>query len=55
MGSPQKPTAAQYAQLERAGQLDMIGSPEWRTPAAGRLPIRFKLPRQGVTLVKLTW
>jgi xylan 1,4-beta-xylosidase len=55
MGSPQKPSEEQYAQLERAGQLDMVGSPEWRNPTSGRIPLRIKLPRQGVALVKLVW
>lgn len=55
MGSPQKPTAEQYAQLERSGQLTMLGSPEWRTTPQGRLPVRFALPRQGVSLIHLSW
>ena len=55
MGSPQKPNEEQYAQLERAGQLDTVGSPEWRNPADGRIPLKIKLPRQGVALVKLVW
>ena len=55
MGSPQKPTGEQYALLERAGQLGMAGSPEWRNPAGGKLPLTIKLPRQGVALIKLGW
>jgi len=55
MGSPQKPSEEQYAQLERAGQLDTVGSPDWRTPADGKIPLKLKLPRQGVALVKLVW
>lgn len=55
MGSPQTPTAEQYRQLERAGQLQLLGSPEWQPAAAGPLRIRFQLPRQGVSLLKLAW
>jgi len=55
MGSPQKPSDEQYAQLERAGQLDTVGSPEWRNSSEGKIPLRIKLPRQGVALVKLVW
>ena len=29
MGSPQQPTPEQYAQLERAGQLQTLESPRW--------------------------
>ena len=55
LGSPQKLNEQQYKVLERAGQLQMIGSPEWRTAREGQVVVRFQLPRQGVSLVKLTW
>jgi xylan 1,4-beta-xylosidase len=55
MGSPQKPSPEQYAQLERAGQLQLLGSPEWLRAAGGRVTLKFDLPRQGVSLLKLTW
>jgi xylan 1,4-beta-xylosidase len=55
MGSPQKPTPEQYAQLERSGQLQLLGSPEWRNSEGGQIGLKFELPRQGVSLVKLTW
>ena len=55
MGSPQQPTPAQYAQLEAAGQLQLLGSPEWRMPAQGALELNFALPRQGVSLLEITW
>lgn len=55
MGSPQQPSPAQYAQLEAAGQLQMLGSPEWRTPLKGELNLDFALPRQGVSLVEIIW
>ncbi len=55
MGSPQQPTPAQYAQLEAAGQLQLLGSPEWRTPVKGALDLDFQLPRQGVSLVEISW
>src|SRR6185436_17111800 len=37
MGSPPMPSAEQYRQLEQAGQLQLAGSPEWRTTADGKL------------------
>jgi len=55
MGSPQKPSPEQYLQLERAGQLQLLGSPEWLRATNGRVTLNFDLPRQGVSLLKLTW
>jgi xylan 1,4-beta-xylosidase len=55
MGSPQAPSSEQYRQLERAGQLEMLSSPEWRSVDSGRLEFRFLLPRQGVSLLTLDW
>lgn len=55
MGSPQTPTPAQYADLERAGALTRLG-PDRRVPVTnGTVRVDFALPRQGVSLVKLTW
>lgn len=55
MGSPQKPTAAQYAELEKAGQLQMLTSPVMVKTTNGEATIDFQLPRQGVSLLKFTW
>ena len=55
MGSLQQPTTAQYGQLEAAGQLQLLSSPEWRTPLNGALDLNFALPRQGVSLVEISW
>ena len=55
MGSPQNPTAEQIARLEAAGQLEMYTSPRWADVEGGRLAMNFALPRQGVSLVRLTW
>jgi xylan 1,4-beta-xylosidase len=55
MGSPQNPTAEQIAQLEAAGQLAMYTSPRWADVEGGCLSMNFPLPRQGVSLVRLTW
>jgi xylan 1,4-beta-xylosidase len=56
MGSPQKPTAAQFADLEKASELQglrparqaMIG-------LDGRLTETFDLPRKSVSFVKVSW
>jgi len=55
IGAPQKPTEAQYAQLEAAGKLATLGPVERKKPPAGRVTLRFTLPRQSVSLVQLTW
>ncbi len=53
MGSPQDPTPVQSAELERASELALLGSPEWVRPEGGKLTLRFALPRQGVSLLVL--
>jgi xylan 1,4-beta-xylosidase len=55
MGSPQSPTPEQYKELESAGQLQLLGSPEWKDVTNGQAKLQFSLPRQGVSMVKLTW
>jgi xylan 1,4-beta-xylosidase len=54
MGSPRQPTPAQYAELQRASDLALLGSPEWVHPEGGKLTLRFSLPRQGESLMVLT-
>jgi xylan 1,4-beta-xylosidase len=55
MGSPQQPTPEQYKVLEAAGQLQSLTSPEWRTAANQKLDLAFELPRQAVSLLRITW
>ncbi|HRS70461.1 MAG TPA: hypothetical protein P5175_01300 [Anaerohalosphaeraceae bacterium] len=55
MGSPQNPTPQQTAELERAGQLELLAAPVWLKTQDGRLTLPMTLPRQGVSLLKLTW
>jgi xylan 1,4-beta-xylosidase len=55
MGSPFPLSAEQYAQLEKAGQLAELGQPQTVKIAAGQADVKFKLPRQGVSLLVLTW
>jgi xylan 1,4-beta-xylosidase len=55
MGSPQQPTPEQYAQLEKAGQLQQLEEPRPIVVESGRVMVAFSLPRQGLSLVKLTW
>lgn len=55
MGSPQAPTAEQYARLKAAGQLELLTSPVWLDVAEGKLTIETTLPRQAVSLLRLEW
>ena len=53
MGSPQQPTAQQYARLERAGQLAALGESQKVLVRDSKATLKFELPRQGVSLVAL--
>lgn len=55
MGSPQHPNAEQYADLERAGQLQMLSPPDSARPVKGKVRVQFALPRQALSLVRITW
>jgi len=55
MGTPQNPSAAQYARLEKAGGLELLNSPERLQTSNGRVALRFILPRQGLSLCRLAW
>jgi len=55
MGSPQSPTTRQYSELEKSGQLEELHSSKSVSIAGGRVVETFSLPRQGVSLVHLTW
>ena len=55
MGSPPSPTDGQYEQLQRAGQLQLLSSPVWVPIAQGIVHLRFALPRQGLSLIRVGW
>lgn len=56
MGSPQHPSAEQYAALEAAGQLQPLESPRWiGIGAGGDATLDIALPRQSVSLLQLSW
>ena len=53
MGSPQNPSAEQYAALEAAGQLQELDSPRWIVVKGGEAAIEITMPRQAVSLLNL--
>src|SRR5262249_36058058 len=55
MGSPQSPTGSQYKELEASGRLQLLTSPEWIPIERGTVRLRFDLPRQGLSLVRIEW
>ena len=55
MGAPQPPARAQYAELERAGRLQPLEPPRPVEAAGGRVRVSLALPRQAVSLLRLTW
>jgi xylan 1,4-beta-xylosidase len=55
MGSPQSPSAVQYESLKAAGQLELLDSPRWVAVEGDAIDLTFSEPRQGVSLLDLTW
>lgn len=55
MGSPQQPTAEQIKTLEKAGQLALLEKPKQVSVKNGTAVVHMLLPRQGVSLVQLSW
>jgi xylan 1,4-beta-xylosidase len=55
MGSPQVPSVAQYEDLERAGQLQLLRSPFWLNLQNGTANLEFALPSQGLSLIRIAW
>ena len=55
VGSPQKPDEEQYKKLEAAAQLQLLSSPKWIQIERGTATLRFELPRQGLSLLKIGW
>ncbi|MBN2861918.1 MAG: beta-xylosidase [Bacteroidales bacterium] len=54
-GSPHEPSEEEYRTLEAAGHLKLLTSPQWITASDNQTNIKFSLPRQGVSLIKLEW
>ncbi|MDE1177360.1 MAG: beta-xylosidase [Edaphobacter sp.] len=55
MGSPQQPTTEQYAQLQAIAGLQLLTSPVWVDVVGGKLNLPTELPRQSISLMKITW
>jgi xylan 1,4-beta-xylosidase len=55
MGSPRSPTDSEYQNLQTIGQLQLLISPTWIGIHNGEAQLQFTLPRQGLSLLRLTW
>lgn len=55
MGSPQSPSESVHKRMEIAGQLQLLISPEWVEMQEGTIKLHFMLPRQGLSLLRLSW
>jgi xylan 1,4-beta-xylosidase len=55
MGRPQRPTPAQYTELERSGRLAEIEPPKAADSGNNQLSVQFVLPRQAVSLIEFSW
>ena len=55
MGSPPAPSAQQYAELERAGQLASSATAKTIAVMSGQVSIPVNLPRQAVSLIEIDW
>ena len=55
MDKPQNVSNQQYLELEEAGQLQLLSSPNWQEVTNGNTQLKFDLPRQGVSLLHLSW
>jgi xylan 1,4-beta-xylosidase len=55
LGSPLAPNQTVYAQLEKAGQLALFAPSSSVKAERGRVSLAFDLPRQGVSLIEMTF
>lgn len=55
MGSPESLSNAEVEKLQNAGHLQLLTSPGWVEIERGQFVTRFTLPRQAVSLIRLSW
>jgi len=55
IGSPESLSGSQLEQLQNAGQLQLLTSPTWVDIERGQFSTRFTLPRQSLSLIRLSW
>ncbi len=55
LGKPETPSPEQYAKLQAAGQLSLLAPASWVKVKSGEAKISITLPRQAISLLRLSW
>jgi len=55
LGSPQQPTAGEYAKLKAEEGLQLLGSPTWMNVKNDAIEVKMKMPRESVSFLSLRW
>ena len=55
IGSPETLSPTQSEQLQAAGQLQLLPSPKWISIEHDAFEMHFSLPREGFSLIRLSW
>jgi xylan 1,4-beta-xylosidase len=55
MGYPQSPDKLEYGKLEAAGQLQLLTSPQWAHVENQGVRLKFDLPQEGLSLIRISW
>jgi xylan 1,4-beta-xylosidase len=55
LGSPQYIPTDQYAELKAKDGLELLSSPEWVDVVNGKVMLQIAMPRQSISLLKLSW
>jgi xylan 1,4-beta-xylosidase len=55
MGSPQPPSESEYQRLSSASNLQVLQSPAWISIEKGAAQVETTLPREALSLLRLTW
>jgi len=55
MGKPEQVTDEQHQQLKTAGQLQSYIAAQWKKTNNGKLILKFNLPSQAVSFIRITW
>lgn len=55
MGSPREPSAEQRSALQKAAELTLFEAPKTTEVRDGQVALRFTMPRQSVSLLRLGW
>ena len=55
MGSPQNPSAQQYAELKSKDGLQLLESPRWIDAKGGTASVSTDMPHHSISLLQIDW